>query len=360
MFCKHDIFLSKEFHTAVEKSPPSGMKPFYCVISQNNTPIGITYYQVKHLKMSEALKIEGTGTGVVVKKTLANRINFHSIVCGNAMVTGQYGYRFSKKIARDKQYKFMAQSNNLIVDLLKREYKIKVGPVLCKDYYERQLYGTDNFEDYTKFTVQPSMIFEVREEWHSFEDYLGSMKAKYRTRVKRAKKKLEGISRRTLESNDIELLKVRMNELYLNIAKQAGFNLFFLHENYFLDLKINLKDDFKVVGYFKDDILVGFYTLMYNRGNIDAHFLGYDKQYNGPHQLYLNMLYDMINIGIQLRAHKVFMSRTALEIKSSTGAVAHEMFCYLKHTKSIYNRLLPYILNTLVPEEEWLPRSPFK
>jgi hypothetical protein len=61
-----------------------------------------------------------------------------------------------------------------------------------------------------------------------------------------------------------------------------------------------------------------------------------------------------------LNSSKVYMSRTALEIKSSVGAVSEQMFCYIKHTKPFYNSNIHRILDTLVPVEQWVPRSPFK
>ncbi len=324
-------------------------------------PIGICYFQLKKLKLAEALKLEGESNfGKFWKGFLMKWINFYSLVCGNAMVTGQYGFRFSKAIPRDNQYELMSQAANHLASKLQNEEKINVGPVLCKDYYTRQLYSHDKLDDFTKFTVQPSMIFEIDPSWHTFDDYIAAMRTKYRTRAKRAMKKQGNIICRELDLEDITKYQDRMNSLYLYVANQASFNLFFLHNDYFIYLKKYLEDHLKVVGYFDGDIMVGFYTIIINNSNVDAHFLGYDKAVNGPAQLYLNMLYDMIRRSIDNGSKKVFMSRTALEIKSSTGAEAHDMFCYLKHTKPFYNNYLPKILDSLVPVEAWVPRSPFR
>jgi len=93
---------------------------------------------------------------------------------------------------------------------------------------------------------------------------------------------------------------------------------------------------------------------------MEAHYLGYDKSKNAQHQIYLNMLYDLIKEGIDARVDKIQFARTALEIKSSVGAVPYDMLCYLKHKTTWKNKFLPKLLSFMVPEKEWQPRSPFK
>ncbi|HMP29029.1 MAG TPA: hypothetical protein PKD85_05490 [Saprospiraceae bacterium] len=115
-----------------------------------------------------------------------------------------------------------------------------------------------------------------------------------------------------------------------------------------------------IKGYFKDDQLVGFYTCLNNLGRLDAHFLGYDKAINEEHQLYLNMLYDMIQLGIDQKCYKIFMSRTAIEIKNSVGAVPYDMVCYFRHNNTLVNTFVKPIFEIYKPKNDHVLRSPFK
>lgn len=361
MFIKEDQFLSQSFHTAIEKAPPVGVQPYYCIIRKGSAPIGICYFQLKLLKLKEALKIDEPNPFYsFLKITLSSRINFYSLVCGNSMVTGQYGYRFISGMDRNTMYYYAVNAANHLSKKLKNEKGIQVGPVLFKDYYARQLYPKDQLEHFIQFEVQPMMTMYIDPEWDKMEDYLGAMRTKYRTRAKRCFKKLGDIKIVEMSAEMISENRGIMYEMYLSIAEEASFNLFFLDMDYFYNLKCELKNKLLVIGYFEGDQLVGFYTLIKNNKSLDAHFLGYDKSLNGPKQIYLNMLYDMIEKAIELKYGRVYMSRTALEIKSSVGAVSEHMYCYIKHNKSIYNRFLPGILNVLVPKEKWIPRNPFK
>ena len=133
-----------------------------------------------------------------------------------------------------------------------------------------------------------------------------------------------------------------------------------LHADYFSNLKYELEDNFRFFGYFKNGQLVGFYTTIKNGNDLEAHFLGYDLTENAEHQLYLNMLFDIIKTGISEKSKQIIFARTAHEIKSSVGAVAEEMSLFLKHENCLFNWILPYALPLLSPREIWTPRQPFK
>ena len=93
---------------------------------------------------------------------------------------------------------------------------------------------------------------------------------------------------------------------------------------------------------------------------MDAHFLGYDPEYNRTMHLYHNMLYDLLEEAIVTGAVKLDLSRTAMEIKSSVGAVPHPMYLYLKVRNRFLNLFTARALRFLIPEAKWDQRNPFK
>jgi hypothetical protein len=93
---------------------------------------------------------------------------------------------------------------------------------------------------------------------------------------------------------------------------------------------------------------------------MDAHFLGVDASYNREHQVYLNILYDLVNLGIESQSERIDFARTALEIKSSVGAVSQDLLCFFKHRNTISSKFIQVVFDNLNPKEEWQPRQPFK
>ena len=176
----------------------------------------------------------------------------------------------------------------------------KVHLVIYKDFPEFQipLFELPEFTSFYKFTTQPNMLFNIKEHWHTFDDYVSDLNKKYRDQFKRARKKSEGITKRKFSLEDIENYKDRIVELYLNVAEKAPFNTFFLNKDHFEIFKKSLNDKFLFYGYFKDETLIGFNTLIKNGNDIDTYFLGYDEKCQRERMLYLNMLYDMIAYSI--------------------------------------------------------------
>lgn len=72
------------------------------------------------------------------------------------------------------------------------------------------------------------------------------------------------------------------------------------------------------------------------------------------------MLYDLVEEGIAQGVDHVDLSRTALEIKSSVGAVPTDLYLYLRLVNKRLDKYTPRLLDFLTPKEEWKPRNPFK
>ncbi len=365
-----NIFFSVPFLEMIEQNPPKGIKPLYAILSQNDTQIAVLSLQLKDIDLSESMNFnEGFKNenaiqrfGSVVRRKAAGIAKFTTLICGNVLLTGEYGFHFADNtILYKDQFGIIEKSLDTIVKLLSKN-GYPCGPILMKDYYKDKELSINNVESkFTEFAVQPNMILNIREEWNVFEDYLSSMKSKYRVRAKRAFKKLgEDVVKKEMTIEDIQQNEQKLFDLYMETASEADFNLFTLPVDYFTLLKKQLRDKIKVVAYILEDEIIGYYTILFNTEYMEAHYLGYDKSKNGGRQIYLNMLYDLIKEGINAQVDKIQFARTALEIKSSVGAVPYDMLVYLKHKSNWKNKLVPKLLGFMVPDKEWVPRSPFK
>lgn len=360
-----NLFMHSSFLLALEETPPSGTSYKYALVKREDKIVGIVYFQVKKIDLYRSLRLDVENPIGFWKKLthfakclLAKPLKANLLVVGNMTLTGSNGFHFIEDIDHEKAYQLTKYTAEEVVCRLKKE-KTRIAAVLIKDFYQDKKF-VNNELGYTEFKVQPNMILDLDPSWSSFDDYLGSMKSKYRVRVRRARKKADSLEKRVLSLEEIHAYCNDISNLYKNVANQAGFNLFILPPNYFYSLQKHLKDRMELVGYFEGEQMVGFYTQIQSHGDLDAHFLGYDPKCNKENQLYLNMLYDLVDDAIRLKSKKLIMSRTALEIKSSVGAQAHSMVLYLKTTNPILNLGVAKGLNYFKPNENWVPRSPFK
>ena len=139
-----------------------------------------------------------------------------------------------------------------------------------------------------------------------------------------------------------------------------SYRTFYLSENHFIEFKKKLGSNFLFYGYFIDNNLIGFNTLIKNGDTIDTYFLGYDDNFQREKMLYLNMLYDMIGYSINKKFKKIIFARTALEIKSSVGAKPQKMFGFVKHHNKFINKFMTRLFDYFEPKVVWQERNPFK
>ncbi|WP_294284457.1 8-amino-7-oxononanoate synthase [uncultured Chryseobacterium sp.] len=352
----HNIMLSTAYFRVLETSKPQNMTCFFVGFFEDEHLVGGALFQ--YLDFIRHKTFQKDEVWCSIRSFAARKFSKDVMILGNNMLTGQNGFYFDpKKIGTEHMVSLLDKA----VRKMQKEVR-KTSLIIYKDYRSEffSFFQNGTHRNYFKFSVQPTMILKVRDNWRTFEDYLNDFSTKYRTRAKTARKKLEGVEKRELRHEEICRYRMKMNRLYHNVAENAPFNTFFLEENHFQSMKEHLGINFKVFGYFSDHELIGFYTLILNNDDIDTYFLGYDKEIQKEKQIYLNMLLDMAGFAIGHRFKRIIFGRTALEIKSTIGAEPVKIFGLIRHTYSVINPFMKNIFDSLSPKTEWIQRNPFK
>ncbi len=355
------LFLSKSYLEITKNSAPSNMCCFFIGFYEEDDLIGIGIAQYLDLyklySFGERDQCVKTSVRNFVFRNLASNV----LIIGNNMLTGENGWAFKSSVGPDLQFEMLAKAANMLVETLQDE-GISIHIQILKDFYvtEFNQVAANYFRSFYSFTIQPNMVFTLPKDWVSEEDYVNALQKKYRDQWKRARKKGGQLTKRPFSLEDLDEQEIKLHELYYNVAKNAPFNTFFLHSRHFYDLKKNLGEAFCLYGYFDQDKLIGFSTLIKNGEAVDTYFLGYDEEVQKQKLLYLNMLYDMVEFAIQNKSKELILARTALEIKSSVGAKPIAMFGFIKHRNPVLNYFMKWIFTYLQPEIKWHERHPFK
>ncbi len=362
-----DLFLKTDFLKGLEASYPKNISAFYFGVFKSNKLVGIAIVQRVEMYLDDVFRKKTTYCiKQFAKDTISSIVKGNALVVGNLIHTGQHGIYFNaEQITQDEYLETLNHGINELTILIKKEFNKKIRIIAFKDYFDNDnIHKSHEFFSKNKLykvQVQPNMIFSIRQNWNIINDYSLDLNKKYRRRYKTAIKKGASFDRRELSLNEIQELNKEIFSLYKNVSDNAGVNSFILSENHFLSLKQYLKDDFRIFGYFIEDILVGFYSLILNHKSLETYFLGYDLECQRELQMYLNMLYDMTCFAIENKFETVVYARTAMEIKSSIGAKPNTMHIYLKHTNNlIANTVLKLIVKYMNPIREWEERHPFK
>lgn len=363
-------FLNLDYLSVFENNPPDNIRFHYAIIYETQKPVAIAYFQVIDFAPESFGSIvdqkdeRGCLITDYIKKHVKSHLlrgvdhfNMRLLICGNACISGEHGFTTVPNVNKELAFDAFAD----VIYRIARAEKLrgKIAAVLIKDFYTSSLKHTKELEEfkYHDFLVEPNMIIDIK--WKTFDEYLNAMSKKYRSRAKSIIKKGKELKRKNFSSDEIKEYSKIIDKLYLNVHKKAKFRMATLKPNYFVEMKKVLGDKFVFIAYFLNGKIVGFRTSFILKKYTEAHFIGLDYSVNKDMELYQNILYDYTNEAIQNNCKKLFLGRTASEIKSNIGAKAHELTCYVRHRNPLSNRIIKPFIDYLEPSE-WIPRNPFK
>jgi len=349
-------FLSLAYLRSLEENQQD-MQLFYAVFCENNEAVGIACFQGVSLQTSLDLAERSKLTDGIfnVFKQIVNRKTFQLLICGNVFVTGAFGYHFMDKIPEANQLKAVSSA----IDLVKKDHSFDL--IMIKD-----LDGTtvktaaETLSGFQQLLAQPNMELPIRKEWETFEHYLADMTSKYRKNALKNVKRGHNIVRRELSLAEIEQHNEAIYTFYYELCNKVDFNIAIANPNYFLENKKQLGDRFTILGYFIEEELVGFISLLKAGTYLDSHFIGYNEDINKANSLYPFVLLDQIRYAIDEKFELLSFGRTALEIKSSFGAEPLQQTSFGWAKSPLYHRLAPLLFERFGDELEWIQRHPFK
>ena len=294
-----------------------------------------------------------------LKGTVKEKTKLKILICGHTHISGDHGFIYSPEISSEDAYHALAD----VIYQIRNAEKLRgeVHLQLIKDFYEDESIPSEQLKifNYRKFKLDPNMFIPIRPEWKTFEDYMNTMKSKYRSRITAMFKQGSELERRSLSSEEIEQYFDKIQELYANVANKAKMKINHYDTTYFVELKRQMKDDFELVGYFLQDEMVGFRTNLFWGEHCEAHSVGVNYDFNTKYAVYQNLLADTVRRAFETNKKNIIFGRTAMEMKSSLGAVPVEMYCYMRHSATITNKAIKPVFN-YIKTSEWVERNPFK
>lgn len=346
--------------TAIENSANEQEQSKYALIFRDKIPVGAAIFNIVLFKGEDYRSSNDENKKIEkVKKAIKDKAKLRVLVCGHTHISGDHGFIYSSAITSKEAYHALADACYQIRRSEKSRDKINL--VLIKDFYTPEFANSAYLGvfKYRQFSVDPNMILAIRPEWSTFEEYCNAMNSKYRKKVISIVKQGQALERRSLTVEEIENNSDKIQMLYLNVASKAKVRINHFDTSYLIQLKLNLKDQFELLAYILDGVIVGFSTTIFWGDNCEAHAIGIDYELNNQYALYQNMLYDDVKTAIEKKKSKLILGRTAMEMKSNIGAEPAEMCCYVRHSGPFLNRALKPVFS-YIKQNEWTPRNPFK
>ena len=356
---KDHFFLSLTYLRAIEDSLSRTIDFKYLIFYSEKTPVAIAATQLLKFNTTEITLAEFPFT---ISETLGNKIiqnlDVSVLVCGSLFSCGEHGFAFSDQITAKDAYGLLAKT---LRELRKNESEDKPSFLLLKEFWPASTIESDALlnQKFRPVHIDVNMVLSMQASWHSFEEYLASMKTKFRTRAKKVLSSSEELEVKDFTHHTIAEHKDQINKLYLSVIENADFKVAQLSADTFRIVKEALGDTYVFKGYFLKGELVGFSTAFILNDAIEANHIGVNYSYNVSHAIYQRMLYDYVDLAIKKQVKSLRLGRTAELIKSSVGAEAVEMRLYVRHGNTISNKLLKPMVSLVQPSAYEI-RTPFK
>lgn len=363
------LFLEKEYLLSMEESSPSALSFRYVCLKEKGKLLAAFYFQVINLSSNQLGQIINfepyskivSGLSMLVQNMLfgAKKDKPHYLViCGNMYLSGDYGILVEGKEQESKTH--------LLVDAFEfvRKELEKTGKVMAeiaKDYpAENDIYSAAlKAKKFHPLVMDPIMKMEIRSHWKSFDDYVSDLSSKYRQRYQQVKKKLDDCEVRVMSTDELIERKEEIDRLYLAVQMKSPVRLVMHDSDYLISLSKRLASKIEFKGIFEKGKLLAFMAGIKDHNHFEAHHIGIDYEHNKSHNLYQNILYQYIEMAILSRSPLMSFGRTALEMKTTVGAMAHTYHAYIKLNNGLVNGIAGHMLPKKY-EMDWIPRNPFR
>jgi len=359
--CTKNIYFHPDYLKSLEKNHPEITFSYIVLVDKNNSPTAFASIKIVDFHLNSIKKefefLKNIGRKLHV---LSGNNVLKLLICGNVFVSGEHGVFIKNNQDKKAIIKELAESIRYFLNS-DRKLKKQIDAFLMKDFANESLFITDELKafNYHPFLVEPNMKLNLQQDWQNFDDYLASMKTKFRVKAKKAFKQSVAIKIEDVTLQNMATKLPEMTALYQKVALNASFNMADFNLETYKDLKEKLGDHYILKTYSIQNKVVGFISGIINQQSLDAHFVGIDYSLNREHAIYQRMLYNYIEIAIDKKLKTINFGRTASEIKSSIGAKPQDLTMYLRHKKSITNKILKLFLQRVQPTP-FQQKFPFK
>lgn len=156
-----------------------------------------------------------------------------------------------------------------------------------------------------------------------------------------------------------EISGEQLHELYLNVEQKSKTRLATLPSGYFFGLSESLRGNFCCYGIIQNETVLGFISVIKDREDAVAYYVGFDYAANDEFPIYFRLLQLVIEAAISMHCKRVLFGRSALEPKAGLGAKPVDEFIWARHRVPVVNFFVRKLFRN-VPFDEAPHRTVFK
>ena len=356
-----NIYLSLPYLGALEQGM-GGELNFFFSISYNaqDEPVLIAVFvRVKFVDKRKRFGDSVFKLRFPFKKKLENILSINALACGNVFSAGENGMLWTEELQAQDAFEEAERVHQIL--MTEHDANKEVSLRVFKDFWPQTVPSANRLieKGFFDFKIDVNMVLKIHEDWKTINDYLMSMKTKFRTRANAVYRKSAPLIIKALNAQDITEESEHIVRLFDSVLEKSDFHIGTMNPKTFAACKENLGDDFIFMAYYMDEKMLGFSTAFRNANSLDANYVGLDYAYNESYDVYQRILYDYVELALQTKTTELQFGRTSETIKSAVGAVPVDMTIYIQHKRSLSNVILKKVIQSVAPSPFEL-RKPFK
>ena len=352
-FHLHQPWLKSNLISAPQLSKPDDMSFRYVMVKKNNEPVACAYLQLVTFSQKNFTQ-NGSPLLVPVLKLFFALKKTRLLFCGNIFrVDFPCLHLNEEHISFEQMLKIIRkigdEENAMLLMMKEMNYPEGKLSVLEK-------------HGFTKYEHDLTMALELDRLWKNFNDYQHSLTKKYRKRLRIIRNAKASLTLKKLDADEIRNMLPQIGRLFNQTASRQFLKMGIIDENYFKVMSDTFREKFFINGYFLNDKLVAFASHLIHDEMLEVHYIGIDYSLNEKHALYFNILYDGLEMAIEMKKKTLELGRTAREAKASVGCKPVPSYDYLLVQNRFTNFLVGVFENIFLDKmgDEWKNRSPFK
>ena len=356
-----NIYLSLPYLSALEQGM-GGELNFFFSISYNaqDEPVLIAVFvRVKFVDKRKRFGDSVFKLRFPFKKKLENSLSIKALACGNVFSAGENGMLWTDKIQAQDAFEEVERVHQIL--MTEHDANKEVSLRVFKDFWPQTVPSANRLieKGFFDFKIDVNMVLKIHEDWKTINDYLMSMKTKFRTRANAVYRKSAPLTIKALNAQDILEESEHIVRLFDSVLEKSDFHIGTMNPKTFAACKKNLGDNFIFTAYYMGEKMLGFSTAFRNAASFDANYVGLDYSYNEQYDIYQRILYDYVEEAMKAKAPELQFGRTSELIKSAVGAEPRDMTIYIKHKRKLSNIILKKVIQSVAPSPFEL-RKPFK
>jgi len=232
--------------------------------------------------------------------------------------------------------------------------------ILFKEFnnYEARIFDLFLKKEFIRVPSLPTSFIDVY--WKSFDEYVGSMRKRYRALLRKDLVKVHD-QRITVEVlNDFGDYANDLWALYMNVYVKAEVKFEQLTPDFFKNINKYMPNECKVLLIKLHDQILSFELVIEDTSTLRPLYLGLNYEMNEMYSLYFNNIYQIIKYGIERNKSSIELGQTSYYPKLKAGARVEPLYLYINFCNPVLRPIFNHVARLLFPVRQYESKNIFK